>query len=514
MRKIITYLVVLSFAFGFAQNKEEILCQLINSKTQEPVVFATVSVKDKSVGVIADDNGNFRLPYKYKLNDDTIVISCIGFNTIELKVVSLNDTLVNRIKLVPKIESLEAITIIANKSKNRVKEDYIPAKEIIKKAIYNMRLNFPTVPHSQIGYYREYQILNKKYFNLNEGILEDFDAGFQTNKIFYKDNQAALYSFKKNDEFPKDSILTSAYDNYDSKFIENATITGFGGNELSILNIHNAIRHYEKKSFSFIDVFKDNFLYNHVFRLTNKLYLDDKPIYEIKFYASEAVTGVKNRAEGVIYIAYDTFAIHKLEYYGYVLKQEKPFYSVTIEYKPKGNKMYLNYISFYNRFKVKSKNSFKVSAIEYDTTDNAFLINFNNEIDKETADKKKYFRFTYFGDRLKITKVEMINRTQLKVSLAQDFSADDIANFKTMEGVEYKIKKVADLAGRRLNELSFLDVDQFREFFVQEVFANKQLPDDLNFVNKAMLLNESSININTVDKDKYWINSPLKTIKN
>nr|WP_321223240.1 carboxypeptidase-like regulatory domain-containing protein [uncultured Psychroserpens sp.] len=505
--KTLFYLFMLFPLLCVSQNTKELLCKIIDAKTSEPVVFASIAVKNRNVGVISDDDGSFRLPVSYTTNNAVIIISCIGFETIEIEVNTLKNNQLNVIKLKPKIESLEAITITA------IKNNYIPARDIVQKALVNIPLNYPNNPHSYIGYYREYQVLNKRYFNLNEGIMEQFDAGFNTNKIFYKDNQAALYSFKENKEFPQDPALAQAYDNKNQKFIEQATISGFGGNELCVLNLHNVIRNNDKKSFSFIDVFKEDFIYNHVFRLTDKTYLNDEPIYVIKFYALEEVAGTKNRAEGIIYISYDNFAIHKLEYNGYYIKDSKPFYSLTVEYKPKGDKMYLNYVSFYNTFKAKSGDSFKIIDTKFDSTENAFFISFSNEIDVKTIGKKRRFKFEYNQDRLNIDNVELISKKQIKVTLDEDLSPTEIDDFKTLNGIEYKIKNVADLAGRQLNELSFIDADQFREYFVQEVFKDKSLPDNLIFVNKIMSLKKSKINTKAIDIDKYWVNSPLKSTK-
>lgn len=499
--------------FCVSQNTQELLCKIIDIKTGEPVVFASVAVKNQNVGVISDDTGSFRLPITYRSDKIIIIISCIGYKTVEIDVNSLSSSNLNILKINPQVESLETITIIAKKDLNRVKADYIPVREIVKNAIAKIPLNYPRDPHSYIGYYREYQLLNKRYFNLNEGIMEDFDAGFQTNKIFDKDNQAALYSFKQNKAFPQDSALAVSYDNKNLKFIKQATITGFGGNELSVLNMHNVIRYNDKKSFSFIDVFKKDFLYNHVFRLTDKTYLNDKPIYVIKFYALEDVAGTKNRAEGSIYIAYDTFAIHKIEYNGFELKNEKPFYSLKAEYALKDGKMYLNYVSFYNTFSAKSGDGFKINSVEFNATQNAFLVSFSNDIDEKTIAKKRRFRFEYNQDRLSIAKVDLLSKRQLKVTLAEDLSNDEIEDFKTMKGIEYKIKNVADLTGRQLNKLSFIDADQFREYFVQEVFKNKELPDNLIFVNKLLSLRKSKINSSAIDISKYWVNSPLKGTK-
>jgi hypothetical protein len=513
-QKILCIAFVVIPLFCISQSTQELLCKIIDAKSGEPVIFASVAVKNQNVGVISDDTGSFRLPIAYKSDKIVIIISSIGYKTVEVDVGNLSPNNLNILKINPQVESLETITIIAKKDPKRAKADYIPVREIVKNAIANIPLNYPRNPHSYIGYYREYQLLNKRYFNLNEGIMEEFDAGFQTNKIFYKDNQSALYSFKQNADFPQDDLLSKAYDNKNLKFMAQGTITGFGGNELSIMHMHNAIRNYEKKSFSFVNVFKEDFLYNHEFRLTNKTYLNNQPIYEIKFYALEEATGVKNSATGVIYIAYDTFAIHKIEYNGYELKNDKPFYSVTAEYTPKDGKMYLNYVSFYNTFTAKSGDGFKISTVEFDTTQNAFVVNFSNDIDEETIVKKRRFKFEYNQERLKIAKVDLVTKRQLKITLAEDLSDDELEDFKTLKGITYKIKNVADLAGRQLNELSFIDADQFREYFVQEVFKNKELPDNLIFVNKIMSLRKSKINSNAIDIDKYWVNSPLKATKN
>ena len=64
------------------------------------------------------------------------------------------------------------------------------------KAIENIKNNNPIDPFSYIAYYRDYQFVDKKYINLNEGIAEVFDQGFLTHKISDPLNTTALYSYK------------------------------------------------------------------------------------------------------------------------------------------------------------------------------------------------------------------------------------------------------------------------------------------------------------------------------
>lgn len=511
--KLILALLLSVISLSFAQKEKEITGQIIDEITQEGIVFATLKIKGQNNGVVADEKGYFRLPYKYKTTNNVLVISSIGYRSLEIPINTLKDNMLNVLGLESKTESLDGVVIQGTKKKIK---NYIPPRLIVDKAIKSIPSNYPQTSHSYIAYYRDYQLLKNKYFNLNESIMEVFDAGFHTNALLYKDNQTALFNFKANLDFPKDSILASAYSEDGSKFIEGATIDAIGGNELSILNVHNAIRNYAKKSFSFVNVFKDNFVSNHEFRLEKKVYLDDIPLYQIKFFAKEDVTGVKNSADGVIYIDYNTYAIHKLEYYGYKANDLIPFYSVKIEYKPLGNKMYLNYISFNNRFDVRSEDDFKVNDVTFDKTDNSFYITFNNKINLNTIKNKKNFRFIYKRKKLKISKIIPTSDKVLKITLIKGtLPSGDVFNKESMKDLVYKIKRVEDAVGRKLGKVTKTQANQFREIFVQEVFENREKPswEDIIFVNKNDILLKSMINENNESLNKYWVNSPLKKTK-
>jgi hypothetical protein len=512
---VLNIILLISFYHSFygqeSQLNKEIKCQVIDVISQAPIIFATIRFKNSDNGLVADENGNFRLPYKYKKLQRVILVSSIGYKSLEISTSVLKDLELNIIKLMPKVEKLDEITLTIN---NKTSGEYISPKKIINRAINSIKSNFPTTSHSYIGYYRDYQLLNNKYFNLNESIIEVFDAGFQTNKLKYKDNQTLLYKYINNKNFAVDSMMTVAYDNKKHKFIKDASISPLGGNELNILNIHNPIRNYNKKSFSFIYIFKDNFLYNHEFRLKEKVFLDNIPIYKIAFFAKKNITGIKNSAKGIIYISSENYSIYKIEYNGYKNNSEKPFYSLKLEYLPKNGKMYLNYISFNNRFQIRDKNNFKIDDLSFDKVENAFYVTFSNEINKTSAMNLNNFKFIYNNRKLKINKINFISGNNIKISLING-TIPNINEFNeaSMQNLKYKIKNITDIANRKLNRSTTITINQFRELFVQEVFPSKQLPSDVILVDKTMPLSKSEKN-NFGEKEKYWINSPLKIIKN
>ncbi|MET6991647.1 hypothetical protein [Sediminicola arcticus] len=62
--KYCAVLLFLSFTISiFSQEKDFINGKLIDSETKEPVVFATIRIKDLARGVISNADGGFKVPY-------------------------------------------------------------------------------------------------------------------------------------------------------------------------------------------------------------------------------------------------------------------------------------------------------------------------------------------------------------------------------------------------------------------------------------------------------------------
>ncbi|MEM6514868.1 MAG: carboxypeptidase-like regulatory domain-containing protein [Bacteroidota bacterium] len=475
--------------------------QILDQKSQQPVVFATVEIKSEGRGTIADENGMFKVPAEFKQKKMTV--SCIGYYTKTLTITGTGNKEISKILLAPKTEILDVVTITA---KNKSYEVIKKADEIVKKSIQNLLLNFPTQPHSYTGYYRDYQYVNDQYFNLNEAIIKDYDAGFHSNKIFDKGNRTALYTYSRNDDFPVDEGLLIPYQADSKKFIESSSISGFGGNELTILNIHNAIRRFDKNSFSFVYVFRKDFPYNHQFRIQSVVEINDTPMYKIAFYALENVVGAYHKADGYIYIDCKDFGIHKFEYFGYLKKEEDPLYALTVEYKTKDDRYYLNYISFYNKFKAKSSKSFKISTTVVDSENTQIVIAFNQEIDKKSLRKNSQIKVKGNGKKIKTTDFKFISEKEIAISV-NDFAQVETAYFDDL--LEIDVKRVKDVAGRRLNQIDVIDAKQYREFFVQEVKIKDEPSKNLKYLNTLEDLNSAPLNPDKDIEKSFWINSPL-----
>lgn len=88
MKRLLTLLTVLAFAtFGFSQTATDIILtgKVLEAKTNEPLVGATIVLKGTKTGTMTDYDGNFRLVVKAK-DTAVIVVYFIGFETKEMTI--------------------------------------------------------------------------------------------------------------------------------------------------------------------------------------------------------------------------------------------------------------------------------------------------------------------------------------------------------------------------------------------------------------------------------------------
>jgi hypothetical protein len=528
LKRILILFLFFGFTTSLSYSQGKISCKVIDAKTKEPVVYATVMLKNINRGTHADFNGNFEIPAKYRTSG-VVKISSIGYRTKEVKLSDLKENQTNIIYLSTSNSSLNEVVVKTSKKKKKK----LLAKQIVRKAIENILENYPTEPHSYIGYYRDYQqpvgdsyqnaVKSKepiKYVNVHEAIIESFDDGFDSDKLKSKKNQSSLYNYKVNEDFKQDSTLTIPYDNKSKKYSESVYISPLGGNELNLLDLTNAIRNYDKMSFSFTNVFQKDFIKNHKFQLERIVFSDKVPLYEISFSSISKKTSFDYVANGTIYISNQEFAIHKFNYNLYYRYRKNPQYTVTTEYSQKKDKMYLNYITFNNFFEANNGNYFKVDKTIFNPKNNSFKISFNRLINLNSLEPfRRNFKIYYKGEKLKISNISPSkgNKRTIIISIDKDSKKKIIAEkIKNKDNYSsyftFEITDIKDVNGFKIDERASIKMNQYREFFVQEIFENKSLPLQKNFIDKSLPLSESLI-IPLKLENNYWMNTPLKIKK-
>jgi hypothetical protein len=142
-------------------------------------------------------------------------------------------------------------------------------------------------------------------------------------------------------EFPRmhispyyDTVISPGKNN-PNKIIPDARIGDQNENELFILMVHDAIRNYKTRSFSFINIFSEDFLYNHEFAEPGKVFDNNILLYKINFTAKLRLTGDSIFVTGAIYVQPKDYSINKLKYLCSYLTREngkKEMFNIDTEY--------------------------------------------------------------------------------------------------------------------------------------------------------------------------------------
>lgn len=527
MRKTIFLIFVLLCGLSInytlsAQEQGFLRGKVLDQKTSEPIIFATIGLIGKAKGVITNMDGSFRLPLSYLEVIDSIGVSSMGYEKRAFELKGLSYTDINILYLKPGIVSLDEAVVSAKKKRE------LSAKRIVRRAIENIPNNYPSSNFAAIGYYRDYQIKEDNYVNLNEAILEVVDNGFDTDDE--KESKVRIYDYRPNETFEQDEDSKAAYD-YENrkKVIENAFLRGYGGNEFTILRIHDAIRNYKINSYDFVNVMERDFIRNHSFKRENDIEQDGEELFVITFKQSMQ----PNNIVGKLYISKTDYAIHKLEYALYDEKRElrkgqvsrhgigfEVVFEIITEYKRKSEKMFPNYISFLNDFKVQKTPLFYVEKFDWNGSRGCFVVQFNDFVDETSGARERNYILTFRGKQIRFgqmnvrgDKVEMFPRK------------DD--NFKDMVDTLYSPKYInrKDLAlslqvinienealTSTVNEITYEYYKQYREFFVQEIKPNGSVLKDTLFMKKDRPIFQDQPMAKPDNFDEYWMNTPLRKI--
>jgi hypothetical protein len=249
------------------------------------------------------------------------------------------------------------------------------------------------------------------------------------------------------------------------------------------------------------------------------------------------------KAEGNIYINTEDFAILKLDYFLFNIKNPKDInyavnsserysdgfkkmngeliYHIQTEYvRGIENKMFLNYISFYNKLLIRRPKGFS-SRFVLDLTDNIFKIRVSNIPNRLDKIKPSDFKIYYKEKRLPIKEFHFLEDERTFI-LAPNWENDRTNDLLTeiftkrkdleISEIRYSYNGIKDTLGNKLDERKLEYIHQYREFFIQETLldkGDKVRLEDLMIKSLPLESKEQPIR-NQAMKNAYWMNTPLK----
>jgi len=306
----LSLMLLLSSSFLFAQDVFTVKGQLFDSETLKPVVYASIYLKGQAIGTTSNENGVFVFHVPMDLESNPVVISAMGYSSIEKLPHSFLEN--EKIHLVPKTFNLNEVQL--NGSSDKV----LKAKEIVQRAYNRIPENYPDEPYILEGFVRDLQQEDSTYVEYLECAARFRYGGTQVKKE------------------PEVELL--------------------GVRTQNIAEKHPWNKNIERKN-SLIDLVEDDFIrFNYgpilgrkgwKYEIKDILTYDQRQVYEIAGTDAPFQTAT-------LYIDAETFAFVRMELTRKALKNRswrkrftngalQVYYQVIFEYREYQGKMYLKY---------------------------------------------------------------------------------------------------------------------------------------------------------------------------
>ncbi|MCB0434519.1 MAG: carboxypeptidase-like regulatory domain-containing protein [Flavobacteriaceae bacterium] len=365
---VILFLLIGSSAFSQIELKNKVM----ELGTLMPLENASIYIQKTTIGTISNSDGKFVLMVPKEYEKDTLVVSSIGFKSYKTPVNEFDNSM--EIYLEEDVASLDEIILVAD---TRPKT----GNDIMLRALERLPDNMPESPYLEKGFVRHKERNRAEFKWLVESAITLYNSGYdsianeqikvnvdQVRKSYdLRDVDSLLvytsYLKSKNrnlrlkkDNLRRDTIKTSSL------------VKAIKWNDTRINGLDNLFQgklNLLRKSGDPKALFGKHMLENHQFNLDTVLVDNDRKIYKIQIlegadYVDLNTKGIFNdgyKANGWIYIYWDTYAIKKIEYELIAASDAQKSRSKTlfdtnvghkleVSYMEYNDKMYLNYIYY------------------------------------------------------------------------------------------------------------------------------------------------------------------------
>lgn len=166
-----------------AQNKVLVSGSVVDAVSNEPLSFATISLRKQLIGIVTNETGRFDLFIPEDLMNDTLMVSYFGYRQQLLSLKTIQSPVNIRLKQV----TVDLKEIVVKPQ---------PPEFYIKLAILRIKDNYPNAPFQSEAYYREKMLENKNFIKCNEGIFKTYCPNYLD--TVKNQNQLLLFREEKN----------------------------------------------------------------------------------------------------------------------------------------------------------------------------------------------------------------------------------------------------------------------------------------------------------------------------
>jgi hypothetical protein len=187
----------LFFIFAFsacAQNFLEINGKVTERKSGSAVAYANVHIQHTGIGTAANAEGKFQLRTNSSVADSILTVSCLGFNTMRIKISTIDISKEISILLDESVETLKTVEVTP-----------IDAPDIVRNAIDLIFHNYKAEPHRLDAFYRTTIRDNDSFTRLLEAAVYVTDS----KGTVFGDRALDIRQIRKSNDLRKDKWATS-----------------------------------------------------------------------------------------------------------------------------------------------------------------------------------------------------------------------------------------------------------------------------------------------------------------
>lgn len=277
-RLAILTLVLLGFTASAGAQRITLSGRVVDRESGEPLGFASVGIKGKSIGTITNNLGefDFHLPEGY--GQELFVVSMLGYKPYEVPVWSL-------VGQNPFTVLLDRQTVVLQEI---VVKDSLLGGDILSIALGRMKENYPSQPYLLDGFYRDLKKIGGTYVSLLEAAVKIYDENYDPprnknklrERVALQEVRRSLgYGSKFTTYFDEDNLLENLlldndvrYRNFPTEEIFFKSLvrkpdTFFEGKEIFVITIQQGYRltlFVDKQSFAIMRLEYENNLTQEV----------------------------------------------------------------------------------------------------------------------------------------------------------------------------------------------------------------------------------------------------------
>jgi hypothetical protein len=170
IRQILLFVFLISgpvnLLFGQSRTIQGIV---IDSKTKEPLLFASIGIENTLIGTATNSEGKFILTIPETMTDSVLVCSYMGYKSLKVRLNQIGSNV--EIKLEQDTFTLDEVEV-------RPWEPW----DYVWNAMQKIPDNYPLTPFMTQGYYTEYMTENDVFLKYTEAVVETYNPDYAGDK--------------------------------------------------------------------------------------------------------------------------------------------------------------------------------------------------------------------------------------------------------------------------------------------------------------------------------------------